>query len=87
MYYFTIALIFGLSAALCTSYSPEDHRFMLSTFLRSFYSPNNMPFAVFFSLHRNEYLCFQKVMKGDYITPNGFPDQGTDLVKSLLVRS
>jgi 3-phosphoinositide dependent protein kinase-1 len=33
----------------------------------------------------NEYMCFQKVMKGDYVVPDGFPDQGTDLVKSLLV--
>ena len=40
-----------------------------------------------FSPHRNEYMCFQKVMKGDYVVPDGFPDQGTDLVKSLLVRS
>ena len=32
-------------------------------------------------------MCFQKVMKGDYVVPDGFPDQGTDLVKSLLVRS
>lgn len=34
---------------------------------------------------QNEYLCFQKVMKADYVIPDGFPDMGTDLVKALLV--
>ena len=34
----------------------------------------------------NEYLCFQRVMKAEYVVPDGFPDQATDLVKSLLVR-
>ena len=37
--------------------------------------------------HSNEYLCFQKIMKAEYMIPDGFPDQATDLVKALLVRS
>lgn len=33
----------------------------------------------------NEYLCFQKIMKAEYMIPDGLPDQATDIVKSLLV--
>ena len=38
------------------------------------------------SLHRNEYLCFQKITKLEYDIPEGFPDNATDLVTRLLVR-
>lgn len=82
------ALTFGPSVALCISYSLEDRHFMPRMFPHDsmlIQTPVNIICAL--SLCRNEYLCFQKVMKGEYVVPDGFPDQGTDLVKSLLVRS
>ena len=39
------------------------------------------------SLCRNEYLCFQKITKLEYVIPEGFPDTAKDLVSRLLVIS
>ena len=36
-------------------------------------------------LYRNEYLCFQKIIKHEYSVPEGFPDIAKDLVEKLLV--
>ncbi|XP_062507780.1 3-phosphoinositide-dependent protein kinase 1-like [Corticium candelabrum] len=33
----------------------------------------------------NEYQCFQKITKLDYEIPDGFPELGADLVRSLLI--
>ena len=44
-----------------------------------------MPFLSL--LHRNEYLCFQKITKLEYSIPEGFPDNAKDVVTKLLVNS